>query len=120
MLNDQVRNSTTGKPFWHKIIIRKFSAPIVIAFAVIISLAAAFMIAREGYVLGIILICALVGLPILYATVVYPEFGIVTLIVVSFFINFASRFLPRADSYRPGNGRTYLAAHFRFFCQKKK
>jgi hypothetical protein len=94
MLSDQVRNSASGKPFWHKIIIKKFSAPVVIAFAVIASLAATFLIAREGYALGLILICVLIGLPVLYATVVYPEFGIVTLIVVSFFINFSSRFLP--------------------------
>src|ERR1700733_250428 len=94
MLNDQVTNSAAGKPFWHKIILKKFYAPAVVAFAVIASLAAAFLIAREGYVLGLILFCALIALPVLYATVAYPEFGIVTLIVVSFFINFASRFLP--------------------------
>lgn len=94
MLNEQVTHSAAKKPFWQKIIIKKFSAPVVIAFAVLASLAATFLIAREGYVPGLILICALVSLPVLYATVVYPEFGIIALIVVSFFINFASRFLP--------------------------
>ena len=94
MLNDQVTNSAAKKPFWHKIIVNKFSAPVVIVFVVIASLAATFLIAREGYELGLILVCALIGLPVLYATVVYPEFGIVTLIVVSFFINFSSRVLP--------------------------
>jgi O-antigen ligase len=94
MRNDQVRNSAVQKPFWHKIILKKFSAPIVIAFAIIASLAAAFLIAREGYVLGLIILCALIGTPVLYATVAYPQFGIIILIVVSFYINFLSRLLP--------------------------
>ena len=94
MLNEQVRNSAPDKPFWHKIIIKKFSAPLVIVFVAITCLATTFLIAREGYVLALVVLCALIAMPVLYATVVYPEFGIVTLIVVSFFINFASRFLP--------------------------
>jgi len=94
MLNDQVENNVPRKSLWHKIIINKFSAPIVILFVLAASLAVSFIIAREGYVIGAVILVALVALPIGYATVVYPEFGIITLITTSFFINFSSRFLP--------------------------
>lgn len=94
MPNTEVRNSAPAKSFWHRIITQKFSAPFVIAIVVVACLAVTYLIAREGYVLGIIVIAGLIGVPVLVAVTVSGEFGIITLIVVSFFINFVSRFLP--------------------------
>jgi hypothetical protein len=94
MPNDQVRNNAPGKTLWDKVILQKFSSPVVILFLILASLSISFIIAREGYLSGIILLCGIIGLPVAYATVVYPEFGIVILMITSFFINYASRFVP--------------------------
>ena len=94
MPDDQVINNGTKKTFWDKIIIQKLSAPVIIVFLVCTSLAVSYVITREGYIAGLIILFALAALPVAYATVVYPRFGIMTLIVVAFFINYSSRFLP--------------------------
>src|SRR5476651_742279 len=94
MLNDQVSDNVKKRTYWDWIIIKKFSAPVVILFTVLASLSITFIIAREGFDMGVILICGLVALPVAYACVAYPKFGIVALIVIAFFINYSSRFLP--------------------------
>ena len=94
MLNDGVRNNVQKTSFWGRLIVKKFEAPAVIIFALLASLFLTFVIAQGGYQTGIVAICGLIGLPIAYATVVYPKFGIITLIIISFFINYTSRFLP--------------------------
>jgi hypothetical protein len=94
MLNDEVKNNVQKRTFWESLIIKKFEAPVVIIFALLASLFLTFVIARGGYQTGIVIICGLIGLPVAYATVAYPKFGIITLIILSFFINYSSRFLP--------------------------
>ncbi|MDR3696126.1 O-antigen ligase family protein [Mucilaginibacter sp.] len=94
MLNDEVENNVQKRTFWESLIIKKFEAPAVIIFAVLSSLFLTFVIARGGYQIGIVIICGLIALPLAYATVAYPKFGIVTLIILAFFINYPSRFLP--------------------------
>jgi len=120
MLNDRVENNVLQKTFWQKIIVKKISAPAVIIFLVISCLFITFVIAREGYIIGAVIICALMALPIGYATVVYPQFGIITLIVVAFFINFASRFLPEPTPIGlVMDAMTYLLI-LGFFVRQKK
>src|ERR1035437_5632487 len=94
MLNDPVRNNEQKKTLWDRIIIQKISAPVVVLFLVLASLSVSFIIAREGFVIGVIILFVIIGAPVAYATVAYPEFGIVVLIVVSFFVNYLSRLLP--------------------------
>src|SRR5271168_4652377 len=94
MPNDQIINNATNKTFWDRVIIQKISAPIVILFLIFASLSISYVIAREGYVAGVIILCVIIALPVAYATVAYPKFGIITLIIISFFINYASRLLP--------------------------
>jgi len=94
MLTARTRDNISKKNFWNKIIIRKFSAPVVIAFLIFSSLLITFVIARSGYVTGIIILCGILAIPAAVATVAFPKFGISTLIVISFFINYTSRFLP--------------------------
>ena len=83
-----------GKLFGKKVVLKKFSAPVVILFTVFFSLFVTYVTVKEGYIAGAIIITILIALPIIYATVTYPEFGIIALLVVAFFINFSSRFLP--------------------------
>jgi len=94
MPTDQLRNSLSNKTIWDKVIVQKLSAPIVIVFLIFAGLSASFIIAREGYVVGLIILCGIIALPMAYATVAYPKFGIIALLVISFFINYSSRFLP--------------------------
>ncbi|WP_295673238.1 O-antigen ligase [uncultured Mucilaginibacter sp.] len=94
MLDDEFRNNVHKRTFWENLIVKKFEAPVVIIFALLASLFVTYIIALGGYQIGVVVICALIGLPIIYATVAYPKFGIISLIILSFFINYSSRFLP--------------------------
>ncbi|BAU54970.1 O-antigen ligase family protein [Mucilaginibacter gotjawali] len=94
MLNDEFRDNVHKRTFWENLIVKKFEAPVVIIFAVLASLFVTYIIALGGYQIGVVIICALIGLPIIYATVAYPKFGIISLIILSFFINYSSRFVP--------------------------
>jgi hypothetical protein len=94
MLNDEVRNNVQKKTFWESLIVKKFHAPAIIIFVLFTSLFLTYLIAHGGYQAGVVIICFLIGIPIAYATVDYPKFGIVTFIILSFFINYPSRFLP--------------------------
>ncbi len=94
MSDDLIGNNLQKKTFWEKIISDKLSKPIVILFILLVSLSISFVIARWGFVAGIIIIGLMIGLPVAYATIVYPEFGIATLITASFFINYVARFAP--------------------------
>ncbi len=94
MRDDQVINSAAKKTFWDKVIIQKLSAPAIIVFLVCASLAVSYVIVKEGYVAGLIILCIIVAMPVAYATVAYPKFGIMALITISFFINYASRLVP--------------------------
>jgi len=121
MFSRQVENNLQRKTFWHRIIAKKISAPVVILFLAIASLSVSFIVAREGYVMGVTILCGLIALPIAYASVVYPEFGIIALIVASFFINFASRFLPEPTPIGLViDGLTYLLILGFFIRQKKE
>jgi len=94
MLKSDIDGKVYRKTFWHRIILKKLSAPIVILFLLVCSLAVSFLIAREGYVLGIIILCGIIAIPVAYAVVAHPDSGMVILIVLSFFVNESSRFLP--------------------------
>ena len=121
MLNHQVRNNVPRKSFWDKIILDKLSRPIVIVFLILASVCCSFLVARGGMVIGVVLLCAIVGLPAAYATVAYPEFGICTLITVSFFINYFARFLPEETPLGlVMDALTYLLILGFFIRQKKE
>ncbi|MDF2434267.1 MAG: teichuronic acid biosynthesis protein TuaE, partial [Mucilaginibacter sp.] len=94
MLNEQARKLKPKRSFLDSIIVKKISAPVIILILVLASLSTSYIIAREGYEIGLIILCVIIGLPAAWATIVYPKFGIVTLITASFFINYVSRFLP--------------------------
>jgi len=83
-------NGTFGK----KLLVQKFSNPLVLAFLALVAL----FISAVVYKLGIIgaggIMLIIIGLPTLVGIVAYPKFGITVLIVVSFFINYVSEFLP--------------------------
>ena len=94
MLNIRSEGNYRKKTFWSSIILNKLDKPAVIIFLVLCSLSLSYIVAKEGRDVGLIILSLIFALPIAYATAAYPKFGIISLIIFSFFINYASRFLP--------------------------
>jgi O-antigen ligase len=120
MLNNPIKSNAHGETFWNSIIIQKFSKPIVLIFVLLASLAASYYVAMGGVINALILLILIVGLPAIYATVAYPQFGIIILIGVSFIINYVSRVAP--DDAPIGivmDGLTYLLI-LGFFIKQQK
>src|ERR1700761_3677583 len=91
---DRAENRALKKSVWDRLVLQKLSAPVVFVFLITCSLGIAYLVAREGYVTGMIILCAIIALPTAYAVVAYPNIGIILLLIVAFFINYSSRFLP--------------------------
>ncbi|WP_419800592.1 O-antigen ligase family protein [Mucilaginibacter sp.] len=49
------------------------------------------LIAKVGYVAGVLLILAVTGIPVLYGVVVYPEFGIIILLIAAYLVMWVIR-----------------------------
>ena len=49
------------------------------------------LIAKTGYVSGVFLLLIFVGLPVVYSVVVYPEMGILTLLIAAYFVMWVIR-----------------------------
>jgi hypothetical protein len=94
MLNNETDGRVYKDSLWQRIVLKKFSAPIVIVFVLLCSLAISFVIATEGLDIAIFILCGLIAIPVIYAVVALPDIAIVILILLSFFINLSSRFLP--------------------------
>jgi hypothetical protein len=55
------------------------------------SLLFSYLIAQFGFITGVILIIAMIGLPILYGFIMYPRFGIIVFLVCAYFLMFVYR-----------------------------
>ncbi|TWR31041.1 O-antigen ligase family protein [Mucilaginibacter pallidiroseus] len=93
MFNNQAQGGIKGIFKW----VTSFSdlsplkkALLLLPFALIIS----FAIAKFGVIAAGGLLVLIVGVPLLYFIVGYPKVGIAALIIASFFLNYASEFLP--------------------------
>lgn len=94
MLNDKTDNSKLKGSFGQRLLIQKLSNPLALSFLVIAALFVSVVVYKLGFIgIGAILI-VIIGLPVLFAIVAYPKFGITVLILASFFINYVSEFLP--------------------------
>ncbi|HVW97013.1 MAG TPA: O-antigen ligase family protein [Mucilaginibacter sp.] len=94
MTDDRIRNSVPKKTLWENIIIHKFSKPAVLVFLLCASLFISFIVARQGMVMGILIVIVIFAMPFVYATVAFPKFGIIIFIIVTFLINYVSRVVP--------------------------
>ncbi|QEC74508.1 O-antigen ligase family protein [Mucilaginibacter ginsenosidivorax] len=83
-------NETFGK----KILLQKLSNPLVLVFLALVALFISVVVYKLGIIGAGGIIVIIIGLPALAGIVAYPKFGITVLIVVSFFINYVSEFLP--------------------------
>jgi hypothetical protein len=96
MFNDQTGSVKEKGSFWKSLLLQKFSSPLVVAFLVIAALFVGFVIYKLAFIGAGIILVIIIGLPILFSIVAYPQFGITVLIVVAFFINYVSEFLPES------------------------
>jgi hypothetical protein len=119
MLNDQAENNVQKKKFWESVIEQKFSKPVVVIFLLLAALFISFLVVSQGIIMAILLLVLIVGVPIIFAAVAYPKFGIVIFIIAAFTINFFSRLVP--DGVPLGtamDGLTYLLI-LGFFIKQK-
>jgi O-antigen ligase len=94
MLNDKIGNSRVNGSFWQSLLVQKFSSPLVLSFLIVAALFVSILVYKLGLIgVGAILVL-IIGLPVLFAIVAYPKFGITVLILTAFFINYVSEFLP--------------------------
>jgi putative inorganic carbon (HCO3(-)) transporter len=52
----------------------------------LVAVCASFVVIKFGIVGAIIISCLFVGVPLVYAVIAYPKFGIITMLVASFFV----------------------------------
>ena len=120
MQNGRSSNGGYKRTLWENIVLNKISAPVVIIFLLLTAICISYLVAKGGLVAGVIILGAVIALPIAYAIVIYPQFGIITLITLSFFINYIGRFLPEtAPEGLAIDAITYLLI-LGFFVRQKK
>jgi O-antigen ligase len=92
MLRRQVHNSSVFNRF------REFVNNLSTFKMILLALPVAFLIAYSIFIWGIIaaagILVIIVGLPVVVAVITYPRFGIVVLIIISFFVNYFTKLLP--------------------------
>lgn len=94
MRNEPTGNTEVKQNFWKVLLIQKFSHPFALFFLLITSLVISFLTYKLGFI-GVGAVLAItIGLPIVFAITVYPEFGICALITGAFFISYIAEFLP--------------------------
>ena len=93
MFNNQAHNQQ--KNFFQRVMIFNDWSPLKKALLFLpVAIVIAFLIAKGGIIAAGGLLAIIIGIPALYAIVGYPKVGIAALIIVAFFINYASEFVP--------------------------
>lgn len=82
------------KSFWQNVITNKLSSPLVWGFLLLGAVFISLVVYKAGMLGALGLLGLIVGIPMLYAIVAYPKFGIVALFVWSYLVNFVSNFTP--------------------------
>jgi hypothetical protein len=94
--------------------------PLVLVFLLAASLGISYLVVHGGLPVAIVLLGMIVGLPVVYATLVYPKIGIVAFIAVAFIINYVSRFSPETPIGIVMDVFTYLLIIGFFLKQKNE
>ncbi|MDN3579768.1 O-antigen ligase family protein [Mucilaginibacter flavus] len=94
MPSNKTDNHHNAGGFRSNLLQQKFSSPVMILFLIAAGIFISFVTYKAQFLgLGAILII-LIGLPMLYAVVAYPHFGITIFIIFSFYINYVSEVIP--------------------------
>lgn len=94
MLNNQAHKTGFIANFFRKIHSGEISTLKLILFSLPVALVIAVAIAMGGILAAGGLLAIFIGIPIVLGIVAYPKFGIAVLMVVAFFLNYVSEFLP--------------------------
>lgn len=94
MLNNQAHKTGFIANFFRKIHSGEISTLKLILFSLPVALVIAVAIAMGGILAAGGLLAIFIGIPVVLGIVAYPKFGIAVLMVVAFFLNYVSEFLP--------------------------
>jgi O-antigen ligase len=94
MLNNQVHKTGFVANFFRKLVSGEISTLKLILFILPVAMVIAVAIAMGGIIAAAGLLVIFIGIPVVLAIIAYPVFGIAVLMVVSFFLNYVSEFLP--------------------------
>lgn len=76
---------------WRDMLQRKLKHPLVVSLLLIIAVGISGLIALQGMVGGLLVMIAAVALPLVYSIIVYPQFGIIVMLVAAYFIMWIMR-----------------------------
>jgi len=119
MLDNQVQNNGIKGFLRSKLSFGKLTTKTMIWLMLPVAVLISVVVAKAGIMGAAGLLAIIIGIPLVYGVIAYPEFGIAVLIVVAFMLNYASEFLPNDTPLGIVlDGMTYLLI-FGFFVKKK-
>ncbi|HMG84023.1 MAG TPA: O-antigen ligase family protein [Ferruginibacter sp.] len=71
---------------WKMIFIEKLKNPLGYIFLMLATLGISFLIAELGPIMAVLTMVIMIGLPMAYAIIVFPEFGIITILVSAYLV----------------------------------
>src|ERR1700677_2109525 len=71
---------------WKMIFIEKLNNPLGYIFLILATLGISFLIAYLGPIAAILTIVVFIGLPLAYAIIIFPQFGIATLLISAYLV----------------------------------
>jgi O-antigen ligase len=118
MLDNRVRNSRL-KGLRDKLAPANWTPGTLIILLIPFALLISFIVVKGGIIGAAGILAVVIGIPIVYGIIAYPEFGITVLVITSFLLNYVSEFLPNGTP--TGillDAITYMLI-FGFFLKKK-
>nr|WP_067061757.1 O-antigen ligase family protein [Mucilaginibacter sp. L294] len=94
MLNNQAHKTGFIANFFRKLISGEISTLKLILLILPVAVVIAVAIALGGIIAAGGLLAIFIGIPVVLGIIAYPKFGIAVLMVVAFFLNYVSEFLP--------------------------
>ncbi|RWY50056.1 O-antigen ligase family protein [Mucilaginibacter gilvus] len=119
MLDNQVQNNGLKGYLRKKLQLSSLTTTTIIWLLLPVAIFISVVVAKMGIIGVAGLLAVIIGIPVVYGIIAYPQFGIAVLMVVSFMLNYASEFLP--NDTPTGillDGITYMLI-FGFFIKKK-
>lgn len=119
MLDNQIQNNGLKSYLRKKLSVNNWTTTTMILLLLPIAAIISVVVAKAGIIGAAGLLVVIIGMPIVYGIVAYPEFGIAVFMVISFMLNYASEFLPNdTPTGIVLDAITYLLI-FGFFVKKK-
>jgi hypothetical protein len=114
---DLTRNANK-QTLWQKIVASKLSTPLIWLFFLSVAVLISYVVYRYGIFGGAGILAVVVGIPVLYGIIAYPKFGILSLFIWSYLVNFAGKFASDAPVGTTMDALEYLLI-ISFFLKQK-